>query len=670
MNHIDHQYSRLKSPDIIAASKIIFFSLVFLYPGLCVAQQAELLKESSTPVKQIIDTLLHEAEGIASANSELELGLEKATLALKLSTAENLKPQITRSHYVLGIIYTDNGDFDPALEHLETAIKLYKEQEDNYGLVLCKKQLGILYNDSGDTEKGLMYYIDALHLAEKISWKEEELKLINNIGTIYLAQNHYAKAIEYFERCISMEPDAKTEAIVLGNIGLAYSRLGDYDMAISYFERSTATCREIGDEQCELGRLSLMVTTYMLQQKYDLALKLSYEISERQERLGAQKELLINYNRMGLLYWYTLQYDSAINYFNKSFVIAKEINYSSIHLIHANMAFVYRDAGKYKLALEHLLVHQSLKDSLLTAEKNRVVEELLAKYDAEKQNKEIEILQKEKELQNAELERKALTQNVAIGGAGLILIVSVIILVNYQQKIKAQKLLSIKTEELNRQKKTELIRENEIRSIKSNIEGQEKERERIAKELHDGVAGNLAGIKLILANFSNKSNPSSELQKAIKNIDDTYHEVRSLSHHLIPPKIKENEFIELIKNYINDLSKMHAFKVHLGYHPEKELNLLPDDIKKEIYRIIQELMNNIIKHAQAEHVEIQLTKLNGSLNLMIEDNGVGFEPSSTSRGIGLNNIHSRVRILEGEVHIDTSIGRGTIVDITIPVIDN
>ncbi|UII30443.1 sensor histidine kinase [Fulvivirga ulvae] len=638
----------------------IVFTLICLH-NPCYAKSSP--DQKQTEIQKHIDSMLDYAEEqVATASG---VTITYADSALQLSKVSEYIPGEARSYYLLGAAYTINGDFDPALSNLNTALQLYDELNDEQGSVGCNKYLGRLYHYSGHRDQALRFYIAALKQAEQIN-SSEVINLTNNIGTVYLDEERYDKAIEYFERCLEMQPDKSIKSTILSNIGLVYRKQKDYDQALEYLKRSLKICHEIGDIECELVPLGLATDIYMGLEKDSLALKYSYEIMKRQEKLNLRKALMVTYNRIGLLYMYLQQQDSSIRYFKKSMVIGKETNYSSMHLIHANLAFVYRDAKQYEQALEHMLIHVKLKDSLFTLEKNRITEELLAKYDAEKQLKEIEILQKEKELQEAALERHTLTQNVAIVGAALILIVSVVILINYQQKIKAQVLLSAKTRELNEQKKMELIRENEIKAIKANIEGQEKERERIAQELHDGVAGNLAGIKLTLANFSGKEQ-SPELQKVIRNIDETYHEVRSLSHHLIPPKIRENEFVELIKNYLDDLKRSHAFEVHFGYHPQAELNRLPNQIKTEVYRIIQELMNNIIKHAKADQVDIQLTKLNESLNLMVEDNGVGFDTTATSEGIGLNNINSRVKLLEGEINIDTTINRGTIVDITIPV---
>ncbi|MBL6449382.1 tetratricopeptide repeat protein [Fulvivirga sp. 29W222] len=638
-------------------------TLIFLsyFPVTCYGQS-----DKNDQSQHQIDSLLSLAEEQLSSSTEFTITY--ADSALLLSKEGNYTSGLARSHYLLGAAYTINGDFDPARNNLNTALQLYDKLDDQRGSVRSNRYLGRLYQYSGHREQALRFYISALKLAEQINWSDEIINLTNNIGSVYLDQQHYDKAIEYFTRCLEMAPDKSITSILLSNIGLVYRNQKKYDHALQYIEKSLNICYEMGDITCELIPLGIAISIYMDLEKYSLALKYSHEIMKKQEQLNLKKGLMVTYNRTGLLHWYMLQYDSAINYFEKSLKIGKETNYSSQHLIHANMAFVYKDAKKYKQALDHVLIHVKLKDSLFTHEKNRITEELLAKYDAEKQLKEIEILQKEKELQEATLERQSLTQNVAIVGAALILIVSVIILINYQQKIKAQIMLSIKTKELSEQKKMELIRENEIKSIKANIEGQEKERERIAQELHDGVAGNLAGIKLVLANLSGKEQ-NQELNKVIRNIDETYHEVRTLSHHLIPPKIMENEFIELIKNYLDDLKRSHLFEIHFGYHPQTELNKLPNQIKTEVYRIIQELMNNIIKHAKADQVDIQLTKLNESLNLMVEDNGVGFDASATSSGIGLNNIHSRVKLLDGEINIDTTINRGTIVDITIPVVD-
>ena len=699
-----------------------------------VGQEASLQNVNGLSDTEKVNALLVAYDEVIS--SKPDTAITYAQKALALSEKHQYELGRANSHYRLGVAYTNFGDFELALGNLNASKHLYKKLHDDKGVILSYKYLGTLYNYSGDNEEALKNYIYASDLAEKINLNTESLKITNNIGMIYLKQQYFDLAIEYFLKSLRMGPEKYAESIILGNLGQAYKNKGDADQALEYYEKGLEICREINDVSCEINQLGYISQIYSNRQKYDKALEYSFIVKDKLEQVGTKRELIVIYNRIALTYQYQQKYDSAIKYFNKGRLIADETKSPSLHLIHANLAMAYNESKQYKLALDHLFIHQEIKDSLHLIDRNKGTEEILAKYEGEKREKEIALLkrekefqavllksqktefdreqlqknletyqselkmtqlktenelqllslqreqakaekkesqigllEKEKELQKAELRRQALMKNVAIIGAFFILIVAFVFLIIYQQKIKTQELLSLKTKEYNEQKSIEMIRENEISAINAKIEGQEKERERIARELHDGIAGNLAGIKLNLSKLSIDKEQNLDLKKIIGHIDETYNEVRSISHHLIPSKMQSLPFVQLIENYLDDLREAHAFEIHFKYHTDQLLNRLSDKIKIEVYRVIQELMNNIIKHADTDQVDIQLTKLEDHVNLMVEDQGVGFEIHKTSKGIGLDNIASRVNALQGDFDIDTSINRGTIVNINIPIVE-
>jgi signal transduction histidine kinase len=236
----------------------------------------------------------------------------------------------------------------------------------------------------------------------------------------------------------------------------------------------------------------------------------------------------------------------------------------------------------------------------------------------------------------------------------------------YRQRMRNKIQMAAQTEEVNRQRTLELIREHELMTIKANLEGRENERLRISQELHDGVAGSLAGIKLQTRKVADEHN-LKELNLIMQNIDSVYDEVRSLSHNLSPLKVLNTAFIDLLKNQLKLAGEQGSFTWDFICYPEVTLNQLPDTIKIEVYRILQELLANIIRHAHPKTVEVQFTLNDESINLMVEDSGKGFDHHRVAPGVGLSSIRNRVSSLEGKLHIESAIGRGTIINIDIPL---
>ena len=184
--------------------------------------------------------------------------------------------------------------------------------------------------------------------------------------------------------------------------------------------------------------------------------------------------------------------------------------------------------------------------------------------------------------------------------------------------------------------------------------------------MHDSIGGNLAGIKLQLAS----ANQPEELNNIGQQLDETYQLVRDISHTLIPKKFRENAFTELIGEYIRSIS--NTGKLSIGFHPypEKLVNGIDEKLQMNLFKIIQELMTNTLKHAGAKNVELHLTVLDNELSLLFEDNGKGFDTSKSSKGIGSKNIMNRVNEMQGRLNIDSQVGRGTVVAIELPIKSN
>ena len=253
---------------------------------------------------------------------------------------------------------------------------------------------------------------------------------------------------------------------------------------------------------------------------------------------------------------------------------------------------------------------------------------------------------------------------------GFILLYFLVIAVinNYKRKSKAAKLINAKNEEISHQKIADLLKEQKLKSFQSRLDGQITERKRISKELHDGVGGSLAAIKLNLLKINR--NNLDNLETIIENLDMTCREVRTVSHNLVPPEFTEQFFTEVVRNFIQQMFSGEDIEVNLELFPEVGFNEISQNYQIDLYRIIQELVTNISKHAKASRIDIELTLHDNYINLIIEDNGVGFVQYQNSGGIGINNVKSRINDLGGDFHIESILSKGTSININIPLTTN
>ncbi|WP_109436562.1 ATP-binding protein [Aquimarina sp. AU119] len=324
--------------------------------------------------------------------------------------------------------------------------------------------------------------------------------------------------------------------------------------------------------------------------------------------------------------------------------------------------------GTYNPIINEGDVLETLKNEVLSLKQTQLLKEneilSLRKEQLVKEN-EILSLRKEQSLKENEIARQRAVKKTILIAFIIILIPIIVLLYVYFQKLRAQHKLRDKQEEINQQKVTSLIKNQELKLIKASITGEHKERERIAQELHDSIGGNLSSIKLQLANFNEGT---FNYDKIVNQIDETYELARDMSHNLIPKKFVQNPFTNLIEEYVENLNSTRNHHIICDLYPVEELNMINENLQVEIFKIIQELLTNTIKHANADKITIQLNHFEDAIKLLFEDDGVGFVVSKNRFGIGLTNIKNRLKKLAGEMHIDSTPKRGTIVNIDIPIV--
>lgn len=215
-----------------------------------------------------------------------------------------------------------------------------------------------------------------------------------------------------------------------------------------------------------------------------------------------------------------------------------------------------------------------------------------------------------------------------------------------------------------------LLQEEEIKKQQSIFaaiqEGEEKERTRLAEELHDGVGAKLAGLSMYAEYIKTGEGNKNERDVAIKlfdGINEVINELRDVSHHLQPSFLLEQGLKQSLTSYIDQLNSKKMCHFELFFYGEFEISKY---LKLNCYRIITELLNNISKHAQATSATVQIAGSEGKLQLILEDNGIGYDPTSAQKGIGLTNINNRVKINGGQINIDSS-SQGTTSIIEFPL---
>jgi two-component system, NarL family, sensor kinase len=280
----------------------------------------------------------------------------------------------------------------------------------------------------------------------------------------------------------------------------------------------------------------------------------------------------------------------------------------------------------------------------------QAIAEMRTKYETEKQDRLIE-------QQNNRLKM----QNYLFAGIACFVLLSSLLLLSWYKRNKLRQETAMKTE---------LMRQQE-HAIKAVMEAEENERQRIAKDLHDGVGQMMSAAKMNLSAFESELQFDNEdqrrsFEKVINLVDESCREVRTVSHVMMPNALLKNNLGDAIREFTGKLSQKD---LRVVVYTEGLDQRLDSNIETMLYRVVQECVNNTIKHAGASTLDISLIRDKDGISGTIEDNGKGFDATDSEKlkGIGIKNISSRIEYLKGTVDFDSAPGRGTVVALHIPL---
>ena len=342
--------------------------------------------------------------------------------------------------------------------------------------------------------------------------------------------------------------------------------------------------------------------------------------------------------------------DSILSYLEKAEpFLGKNGSYIRKEQLYYNFSRYYEIINKPNLKKEYDIKLNEIISSLDDIKKRSLVDVYELKHLNELNEFKIKI--QEEHLQLKEKQNRWL-----IIWLLFLFLLMILLFILYKKWSKTQK-------KLTNEKVNTLLETQKVKTIQSHLDGQNNERKRIAKDLHDSISGNLAAIKVKLTNIESDS---ENIKTIISNIDDTYNEVRQISHNLLPKETEQQNFTQRLNSLIN-LYKTKKLHIEFDVFPIEEINNTSITIQVEIYKVLQELMTNITKHSKASEAVINITANESFLNILVEDNGLGFNKNKMSSGIGLQNISSRVTTLNGTLEIDSSKRKGTSITINIPI---
>lgn len=529
-----------------------------------------------------------------------------------------------------------------------------------------------------------LYLMQSLYDSAQIIGDNEFLaRSALEISVIYGDTRKHDFALNWSSKAIEHSTDAgldKFMMVATYNYGRALEDLGQPDSSLYYFRKVEKFQRDNADS-FNLGiTLSGIASIYQKRDDMKTAIAVSRESSMLYKAMGKYDYLAKRYFWIGEFYlvyhWqdgldktsYLL--DSSEYFFAKSVAICDSLNYPDPKFkALRGLAVASQRRGDYQKALGYMYRSSDITQEFYSADVDGRILDLREKYNTA--NLELEAQQQR--VRALEQERG---KNITMFVAGGLLIIFSIWLYIIDQRRKNIKAIAAKNEELNRQRIDELLQQQEIASLQGVLEGQEQERKRVAIDLHDRLGGILSMVKLHFSAVEEKlpeGNPSKKkFLTASELLDLAAGEVRNISHNLLSGVLAKFGLMPALKDLTDRINESGEIKLNLiAHNVEGALN---SEQELQAYRIVQELISNILKHSDAKEANIQLIRNDEEkkVNLIVEDDGKGFDPKapSLSGGIGLSNLKARVNKLNGSFHIDSGKGAGTSVSIDIPIEDD
>ncbi len=545
-------------------------------------------------------------------------------------------------------------DKDDAYKIIDEAQNFAKYTKDSLIIADIMQAKGAAYNLFGALDSGATFYYAAAGIYERHQHEIKAAYVYNDIARMNRRGENFERAISFYDKAMTIFKkfnDLEGQAVILNESGVAFHYNGNYDEAIKRYNASLAIQKQRNDSIGIGYSLEFLGTSYLMKKETQ---KGKYYLDEALKIRKALKDtfaLAINYINIAEYYMNEGDNNNAIEYTKQTIALAKAINFTDL-LRHSYqiLSELYQKTGNYKAAYDNMSLYQTIKDSMYNADKSKQIEELSTKYETEKNKAKI----KEQEFSISK-------RNYWIAGILLILIAAFLIALSYYRRIKLQQ----------KAKLQEVIMQQQELATKAVIEAEEEERKRIARDLHDGVGQMMSAAKMYLSGMETEMQFVDETQKTnfektLILVEDSCKEVRSVSHNMMPNALLKHSLASAVREFIDKLDK-RSLKVYL--FTEGLDTRLDANVETVFYRIIQECVNNVIKHAEASSLNISVIKDDEGISATIEDNGKGFDTKDVNvfDGIGLKNIMTRVTFLKGTVDFDSRPGEGTLVAVYVPL---
>ncbi len=604
--------------------------------------------------------------------------------------------------------YFENIDSAVAWKYYRIAKQLAEKENSTFSKIKILELEGVLYTKNNPA-KAYTLYTQAIDQCKNFKGdtavKKYEASLMNNLGVISYLNGDYEGAVQSFIESVKIyeQYDISNGNLIptLANISTTYGELNYLSKAKEYSIAAVKYAEKYGSDKLKATSYINLGNNLLELDKLDSGLTVIRHALDLTMITGDQYDLFLCYTNIGRYFDKSDNGDSALYYYKKTLPLAQKINspydisacmnrianiaignknyteakklLDSADIINKNFGFrdnekdwyqlmaeFYRRTNNLEAAIASLKKYDELKDILLKESRLKRIDFLEERYQSEKKQNAISELEREQKIQQLYLRQKSILNYILIGALAVVLLFGFLLYNNYKQK-----------QILQQKKISELEKDKQLMAVDAMLKGQEEERSRLAKDLHDGLGGMLSGVKYSLNNMKDNlivtPDNMAVFERSLDMIDTSIKELRRVAHNMMPEMLVKFGLDEALKEYCISVTATKLLTVKYQSFGMKERIESPVEII--IYRIVQELLNNVLKHASASEVLVQLIREENRLSVLVEDNGKGFDTAmlENNKGAGWINIRSRVDYLKGRLDINSEINKGTSVSIEFNV---
>jgi signal transduction histidine kinase len=573
--------------------------------------------------------------------------------AMRLFEILGDKKEMGVMHWALAAIYSPLRQYDKAEEHADKGMLLSREMKDwsNMGLLLMTKSAISVIRKKEYTEDVYFMNKEAYSYFEKTGERNRMADAMNNIGTYFSEseKHNYDSAIYYYGNALDIQRSLGNKSaigLIEDNLSRLYFLQKNYTAARDHALASLAIHEPLRNYRMLKKNYLKLVNLYALFNQPDSVAHYGFAYQKATDSMFSDR-LSKNLADAEARYE-TEKKKDMITLLNKTDSIKSlQINNQQL-VLHRNL---------------YLLAQQQLKladDSLALASQQATI--FSNRLDSSQKEEKIRSLNRQALIQQLEIDNESLDGKRK--DLTIFAISAVAALAGLSGLFGYKRFRSQKEKQLQ-----QVMMEQQDLAARSILSAEENERNRIAGDLHDGVGQVMSAAKMNLSAIESELRFNDEAQrqrfeKIISLVDESCREVRAVSHNMMPNALIKSSLAGAVREFINQVDA-RVLKINL--HTEGLNETTDSNTEAVLYRVIQECVNNVIKHAHAQQLDISLIRDQDGISVTIEDNGRGFSPSATVAGIGLKNVRTRINYLKGTVEWDTAPGKGTVVGIWVPV---